>query len=300
MQLLTEPLSPSLQRECPAKINLRLAVLGKREDGYHDLSSIVAPISLYDRLEAEWLQGDKPDTLSIPNSDLDPGESNLVTRALQAFRAAYPFPGHLKTTLRKAIPSGAGLGGGSSDAAGMLLLLQEMWGDPLKGAELKAIATKLGADVPFFLASTTALMRGIGDELTLLPELHDKLKDAKLFIFKPSFGISTAWAYKALAEHSAYQDASTEEALLSAALAGGSPFKQLPFNAFRHVADRRFPTLPVLLEKLQSSFSVTLEMSGSGSACFTAYTCEEEWQKMEHMVKEAWGETAFCEKVHVV
>lgn len=300
MQPPTKPLSSRLQRQCPAKINLRLAVVGRREDGYHNLFSIVAPISLYDLLEVEWFPCDEPDSLHIPDSDLDAGASNLVSRALQAFRTAFPFPGHIKSTLRKHIPSGAGLGGGSSDAAGMLRLLQDMWGDPIKNPELKSIATTLGADVPFFLEATTALMRGIGDDLTPLPKLHEKLRQANILIFKPSFGISTVWAYKALAQNAVYQDATGEEAFLKNTLAQGCSLAGLPFNAFREVVDHRYPTLPVLLEKLESSFSVTPEMSGSGSACFVVSEHALDEEKMKHLVKDAWGKNTFCKSVRVV
>lgn len=295
-----KPIHPIVEGDCPAKINLRLAVLGKRSDGYHNLSSVVAPISLSDHLQITWHADDQDDHLTIPKSDLETDETNLVMRAVKAYRSACPFPGHVRIRLTKSIPCGAGLGGGSSDAAGTLRLLQTMWGQQLDHAALQSLAIGLGADVPFFLQPETALMEGIGDVLTPLPELHTQLKKAAFLVFKPAFGISTIWAYGALAAVAAYQSRRAEARFLVELATQTHPLEALPFNAFRSVVDARYPTIPVLLDKIGKTFARRAEMSGSGSACFVAIDDAEMASGITHLIQSAWGPNAFVKPVRVV
>ena len=300
MQPHPQPLLPTIKRACPAKLNLRLAITGRRKDSYHNLSSVVTLINLYDDLYAAWDPAPAPDTLVMPGSHIEVGASNLVIRAIKAFRAVYDFPGHLNVTLHKNIPAGAGLGGGSSDAAGMLMGLQAMWGQPIEPLELRTIAARLGADVPLFLEGTTALMRGIGDELSPLPLLHEQLKALEFLVFKPSFGISTAWAYQELAKAAAYQKPSVEAVTIAAVQSGTVRVEDLLFNAFRPIVDHRYPTLPVLLHQLQKTFSVPTEMSGSGSACFLIHEKDAKLALIKDCIRQAWGENVFCKSAQIV
>ncbi|MFP4282440.1 MAG: 4-(cytidine 5'-diphospho)-2-C-methyl-D-erythritol kinase [Opitutales bacterium] len=296
------PTSEQLTWRCPAKLNLRLAVVGRREDGFHELRSLVAPISLADHLTLEWAPETGDHTLRVEGTvgDEVPGDAdNLVSRALQAFAAAHPFPGRLHLTLHKRIPAGAGLGGGSSDAAGTLLALQTLWHHPLEPADLEAMALRLGADVPFFLRAETALMRGAGEELTPSPTLAARLRGLTCVVFKPSFGVSTGWAYEALASARAYQDAREEDAALAALEAGTRRLLEAPFNAFRAVVDTRFPAIPVLLAALNRLPGVRAEMSGSGSACFALAHSPAPLEAICQMVREAWGEEVFLETVRI-
>jgi 4-diphosphocytidyl-2-C-methyl-D-erythritol kinase len=217
-----------------------------------------------------------------------------------AFREARDFPGHLKIVLQKSIPSGAGLGGGSSDAAGTLLALQSIWGYPLTPAELQQIAGKLGADVPFFLHPQTALMQGTGDVLTPAPHLHTRLARRKFLVFKPSFGISTVWAYEALAKEAAYQSDKEEDRFLADIVAAKKTLDELPFNAFRSIVDQRYPTIPVLLNTLNEQAEARAEMSGSGSACFAMYRSDDQSEAIQAHVRDAWGAEVFLEAVGIV
>ena len=284
---------------CPAKLNLRLAVVGRRDDGFHELKSVVTPITLYDELIFEWRAGTGEHSLTIEESDLEPAADNLVLRAMRAFGEHVRMSGHFAVTLRKRIPVGAGLGGGSSNAAGTLLALQSMWGFPLEPADLEVIAIRLGADVPFFLHPEPAIMRGLGEDLTPALHLAEALADRQILVFKPSLGISTAWAYGALAEAEAYQAADDEEALLAAFEHGTRPLRELPFNAFRAVVDIRYPTIPVLLKRLNAQPGVAAEMSGSGSACFALYRDPERTETLVNIVRECWGPDAFVQTVQI-
>jgi 4-diphosphocytidyl-2-C-methyl-D-erythritol kinase len=148
----------------PAKINLGLRVLGKRPDGYHNVQSLMVPVSLYDELRLEL--GSRGVTLSCPNSDLPTDAQNLVYRAAQLVLDQCQRDEGVRIELKKSIPVSAGLGGGSSDAATTLLAVNQLLGSPLAVPDLHPLAVKLGADVPFFLLGRWAMAEGIGDRLT--------------------------------------------------------------------------------------------------------------------------------------
>jgi 4-diphosphocytidyl-2-C-methyl-D-erythritol kinase len=178
----------SMQVSAPAKINLSLGILGKRDDGFHEIETCIAPISLADTITIErqprWidLQCDDP---SIP-----PGDENLVVRAAKAFFETANQKGGVTIELKKKIPHGAGLGGGSSDAAATLLVLNELFGRKLSQDELCKIGATIGSDVPFFLYRSAAICRGRGEVVS--PIVVPKFS---VLLFKPDFGVSAAWAY---------------------------------------------------------------------------------------------------------
>lgn len=153
----------------PAKVNLLLYVRGRRPDGFHLIESLVAPVSLYDRVVLElhdpttYAPSIELQTTGIP---VPLGDCNIIIRAAKGFLAALhrPMP-RLRIFLEKSIPVGAGLGGGSSDAAAILWLLQEALGNPLPTNDLRALAADLGSDIPFFLHGGPAIVRGVGDEV---------------------------------------------------------------------------------------------------------------------------------------
>jgi 4-diphosphocytidyl-2-C-methyl-D-erythritol kinase len=154
-------------RLAPAKINLSLEVLGQRPDGYHDIVSVFQTLELADTLEIEAAGG-----LSLSCSDPAlAGEGNLALRAARILQQTAGVAFGARLHLTKRIPVAAGLGGGSSDAAAVLLGLVELWGLPLPPDDLTTLAASLGADVPYFLQGGTALVEGIGDRITPLPDL---------------------------------------------------------------------------------------------------------------------------------
>jgi 4-diphosphocytidyl-2-C-methyl-D-erythritol kinase len=171
-------LSPVV-RHAPAKLNLTLAVVGRREDGYHALHSVFVPLGLGDRLSLAPVSGDR-DSLHVTGLDSGPPEDNLVFRALAAARAAVgggwpggpaPAPA-LAVRLEKRIPVAAGLAGGSSDAAATVDGALEAWGADLDETSHQAVAARLGSDVPFFLAGGPALVEGRGEHVAPLHGLH--------------------------------------------------------------------------------------------------------------------------------
>lgn len=175
----------------PAKINLSLRVLGRRADGYHDLSSLMVPVSVFDELEFEIKEGgDLEFVCSAP--DIPSDESNLVVRAARLFCNTFGFLPQLRIELKKEIPHGAGLGGGSSDAATTLLALNALFQTGLERSALSDLAAQVGSDVPFFIYQSAARIRGRGE----IVEPVAGLRSVPLLLVKPPFGVSTPWAFQ--------------------------------------------------------------------------------------------------------
>ena len=180
--------------QAPAKVNLVLRILGKRADGFHDIETLMAPVTLADEIDIEVSEGSGI-ALDCSDPSVPTDASNLVWRAAEAFATRTGLTFHTSINLRKNIPSGAGLGGGSSDAAAVLVAINRLLDARLADVELEAIAATLGSDIPFFIRNRPAICRGRGETM----ELAGSVPDANLLLVKPPFPVSTAWAYKAWA-----------------------------------------------------------------------------------------------------
>jgi 4-diphosphocytidyl-2-C-methyl-D-erythritol kinase len=180
-----------MQLWAPAKINLSFRIKGRRADGFHEIETLMAPISLADRITIENTGDAREIRFSCDDPSLPSGDDNLVVRAAKLFRQGTNLNDGITISLEKRIPHGAGLGGGSSDAASTLLALNELFDAGLDQAELLKLAAQLGSDVPFFLARSAAVCRGRGEivePISLKTKFH-------LVLLKPDFGVSTPWAY---------------------------------------------------------------------------------------------------------
>ncbi len=243
----------------PAKINLVLSILHRRADGYHELYTVFQKISLCDRVQISLLRkpGVDKDVLEIYGDIVVPKNGgNLCLRALKRFsKEVGPLP-PVKIKLYKKIPTGAGLGGGSSDAAAVLLGLNFLLNNPLSERALLRLGRDLGADVPFFIFShPTALGRGIGDELAPWP----CFKAWYVLVF-PGFSISTAWAYQNLRLTSSQKPPNYEPA---------QPlWHQGLINDFEPVVFKKYPVLKDIKERLRQLGAVASLLSGSGATVF--------------------------------
>ncbi len=179
-----------VQFTAPAKINLSLAVRGKRPDGFHEIETLMAPISLADTLEIERADCGIAFTCSDPT--LPTGADNLVVRAANLFFERLDARPEVRIHLEKRVPHGAGLGGGSSDAATTLMGLNELFGARFETATLSAMAAELGSDIPFFVYRSAAVCMGRG-EIVKPVEFKQALP---ILLIKPPFGVPTPWAYK--------------------------------------------------------------------------------------------------------
>ena len=298
------PSATVLHSACPAKLNLHLSVTGKRADGFHNLVSVVAKIDLCDELELHWTpQSHDGDRLECDDPTLPTDGHNLVLRAAQRMRqeAGFPAGGQLLFKLRKRIPHGAGLGGGSSDAAAALRLLNTLRVQPLAAHELAGLAAELGSDCPLFLHPGMLVMRGRGEQLSPVSnETAARLRGRECLLFKPDFPISTPWAYGELAARQAYDDAAQAEARIADWAAGRIPLEALLHNTFHRAVSDKFPTLPILWAELEALPGLRVLMSGSGSACFASLPDPVIATQAEALIHEAWGEDAFCQRVRLL
>lgn len=181
-----------MQLFAPAKINLSFKILRRRDDGFHEIETLMAPISLGDRLTIEPDEPGKGITFTTDDPTLPAGDDNLVVQAARSFFDAIKEEPGATIALQKNIPHGAGLGGGSSDAASTLFGLNELHGEPLPPARLTTLAAAIGSDVPFFLARGAARCRGRGE----IVEAAEPLPPLSLLLLKPEFGVPTPWAYR--------------------------------------------------------------------------------------------------------
>jgi 4-diphosphocytidyl-2-C-methyl-D-erythritol kinase len=188
---------PSLEVKqfAPAKINLYLHILGRRPDGFHELETLMAPISLGDTLDLDLIPAGIEFTCSDPA--LSDAKDNLATKAARLFLEEFKLTTGVRIHLEKAVPVGAGLGGGSSDAAAVLLALRKLTGIKCDDAMLAGLAAQLGSDIPFFIYGQTAICKGRGEiiEPVVLKENLQGL------LVHPGFGVSTPWAYKTYAQN---------------------------------------------------------------------------------------------------
>ena len=280
----------------PAKINLLLAVTGLRPDGDHDIVSLAAPVEYGDRLWVSPGASGEPDRLECDHPCLPDGEDNLVLRAASAFREKYPLDYGMNIRLEKNIPVGAGLGGGSSDAVAALIALNSLAGRPLDQEAMQAIAAGLGADCPMFLHSGPVVLRGKGERVEPLPrDAALMLSGSPLLIFKPEFGIDTAWAYRRLAYSPAdsYADAGEVENRLDEWLKSGEPVDNLLFNSFEPLIFDKYLALPALLDRLKADFGLHCGMSGSGSAWFALLDDDTDTTAVKRTISENWGPESF-------
>lgn len=263
--------------ETPAKINWSLYVLNKREDGYYNVISLMHCIGLYDILTFE--PSDKIELFA----DMDiPMEQNLVFRAAVAFQKHAGIKKGVKISLKKEIPSGAGLGGGSSDAACTLKGLNAFWGLEMPLSELKKIGAELGSDVPFFFDCPMAIAEGRGEILTPV-----KIGvPYTLLLIKPDLSISTSWAYDVFAakrgtkaaensltrniELTKMVDKLDNTKLIYKALEQGNTsfLGSRIYNDFEHIVIKTYAVIGFLKEKLLETGAILSMMSGSGSAVF--------------------------------
>lgn len=178
----------------PAKVNLILDVVGKRPDGYHDVAMLMVRLSLHDRVRAA-LRPEVGITVTCPGLELPPGAENIAARAARLFLEHTGIQTGVAIDIDKRIPAAAGMGGGSSNAAAVLLALNDLLGTGLSRSELQSLGVRLGADVPFFLCGETAAWAtGIGELL----EPWRGLPPCWLVLVNPRFAVSTAWVYQNL------------------------------------------------------------------------------------------------------
>ena len=282
----------------PAKVNLSLAITGRRADGFHELVSVVALLAFGDTLHARRIADGAGFSLACDVAEVPVDESNLVLRAARLFAGATGWGGGVEFRLEKRIPMGAGLGGGSSNAVAAFRALEGLSGRELGAEKRDALAAELGSDCPLFWREGPVVMRGRGERVELLPsEAAARLRGRRLMVFKPGFGVATAWAYQALAATpGAYADAGVEEARLAAWLGDrGAKAEGLLLNTMERPVFAKWIALPAMLAWLRERHGLEGRISGSGSACFAFLPGGADVDAVTQTVREGWGEDAFVQ-----
>jgi 4-diphosphocytidyl-2-C-methyl-D-erythritol kinase len=277
-----------MQLSAPAKINLSFEIKGERADGFHEIDTLMTPISLADRLTIDATPSEGAIDFSCDDVSLPTGDDNLVVRAAKLFREGTRISAGIKIVLEKKIPHGAGLGGGSSDAASTLLGLNQLFKAGLRDDDLLKLAAQLGSDIPFFIARSAAVCRGRG-EIVAPTSLSTPFS---LLLLKPDFGVPTSWAY------GQWKDSQQLP---------GVDYSPQEFKGVRFVNDLERPVFEkfVMLGHLktwlrhQPEVGVAL-MSGSGSTLFALLRAGSSAEKLTARVRDnldgtIW--TCICETV---
>ena len=249
----------SLTLQAFAKVNRSLLVLGRRPDGYHELDTLFQTIDMTDELRFEE---DDRLSLSITGSEMPADGSNLVLRAARALSECAGSERWARLHLSKRIPVGAGLGGGSADAAATLLGLNALWGLGLSAEDLRPVAASVGSDVAFFLYGGRARGTGRGERIEPLPEEPDE----SLVLLLPPFGMPTPDVYRALGA------GPLPETLPPRSASAAMPDR----NDLEAAAERLRPELRSLREALRAAGAVTARLSGSGAALFGVFQSDAE------------------------
>lgn len=272
----------------PAKVNLGLKIVRRREDGYHDIRTVMEPISLVDTIYCEFRHS-SADSFSLESPqmmELD-AEDNLVVKAARkivdsAHGQGVEQKGHWHFWVEKRIPAGAGLGGGSSNAAGVMNLLKNFYKLKLTVAELNTMAVQIGADIPFFLKPEMALVEGIGERITSLPYPQKRY----YLLVKPSFSINTGWAYSALNATSKKSPAEYDIEQFSRELVGSRYLLENDFEVPVMAAHPQLAEIKVWLGN--SSGALGALMSGSGSVVYAIYPDLKSAILAEATARQVW------------
>ncbi|MDB4793451.1 4-(cytidine 5'-diphospho)-2-C-methyl-D-erythritol kinase [Methylacidiphilales bacterium] len=273
-----------MKQFAPAKINLYLHIVGRRPDGFHELDTLMAPISLGDTLEIDLISSeDIQFTCSDPAlSDMD---QNLAVKAARLFRQEFKIEKGVRIHLEKAVPVGAGLGGGSGDAAAVLLALRDLTGIKCTDGKLAELAAQLGSDIPFFIYRQPAICRGRGEiiEPVKLKENYHGL------LVHPGFGVSTPWAYKTYAQN-------PQQGVPGRAFADFTLRNDLEPPAFS-----KYPWLPTVKDWFREQPEVLdALMSGSGSSIFALTDSAKAVEPLRARFLAEFGSSLFAVPFSVV
>ena len=285
----------SISLPAPAKVNLCLAVIGARPDGFHELVTLMAKIDLCDLVTLERTETTGEISCICDGADGLNGNKNLAWQAVDLWRQATGDETGFRITIKKRIPSMAGLGGGSSDAVATLKAL-DLWNlAPLPFEELKEISSRLGSDCPGFLVDGACVATGRGEKArSLTNKANERLHGRRLFLFKPPLGFSTAAVYAGLSERQdACSSRESADQKIGAWEKGEIGIHECMSNDLESVVHDKYCFVRPLFETLTDYFGMRPMLSGSGSCCFAFVPDDCPVHKVVDCVKEAWGDEAF-------
>lgn len=257
-------MTDTLHLESPAKVNLRLEILKKREDGYHELRTILQKISLHDTLHFSLEKREKISIIS-DHPNLPVGKKNLVHQAVRSMLQRSDYRGGVRVKIEKRIPLGAGLGGGSSNAATTMKAMNQLLNLDIPKKELMEMGLEIGADVPFFFSEGPVIAFGVGERLKTI-----KLPCLWYVLIYPNFEVSTRWAYQHFILTKRQFNINLHKFLRTP-----DEISRLLWNDLEEVVSREYPQIEAMKKILQTAGALGTLMTGSGPTVFGIFSEEE-------------------------
>ncbi|MBR4695223.1 MAG: 4-(cytidine 5'-diphospho)-2-C-methyl-D-erythritol kinase [Selenomonadaceae bacterium] len=273
-----------------AKINLTLDILGKREDGYHEVAMVMQSIGLHDTVELE--RTEKGISLAVDVPGLEADERNLAWKAAALMRERFHLEGGVHIRLAKRIPIAAGLAGGSTDAAAVLRGMNEMYGLGISGEELCRLGAELGSDIPFCILGGTMLATGRGEMLERLPNLPEM----PVVLVKPRISVSTAWAYQNYDMQGAERHPDNEAIQRAIAAGDREAVAKLLCNVLESVTIKKYQEIARYKQMLLKQGAMASMMSGSGPTVFALARSGEQAEAMAAFLRESVDAEVFVTK----
>ncbi len=277
----------------PAKINISLDVLRRRDDGYHDVKMIMQSVSLFDTIEVT-LNNSSAITLSSDKDTIPTDERNIAYKAAKLFLTESGIETGIDIHIEKNIPVAAGLAGGSTDAAAVLIALNNMFENRYTEDALMKMGTQLGADVPFCIMQGTALSEGIGEKLTKLPVPNIK----NILLVKPPIDVSTKWVY----ENLDLKNANHPDIDASVILIKNGKISELPRvmgNILESVTIKKYPVIAEIKREMLDHGATVSMMSGSGPSVFGFFENEINAKKTLDFFKTKYNEVFLINSYNV-
>jgi 4-diphosphocytidyl-2-C-methyl-D-erythritol kinase len=284
-----------MQLKTPSKINLYLRIVGKLPNGYNEIETVFVPLpNIYDVIKIDLTKSQNlvsnKITISSTHPDVPLNENNLCYKAAELYSSAANIQINCNIDIEKTIPIAAGMGGGSSDAAAVLLLLNKQY-KSLDKNQLKEIALKLGADVPYFLNPTPALGKGVGENL----ETIDLAKGLYFVILAPLFPVSAAWAYKNFKKNNNTDNIVVVENLLTEMKNGNwNSLSKLIYNDLAKSLYDKFPILSMLKDEMLNLGALNAEITGSGPTLFAICSNKLHAEEITKKITEKYSSSFYC------
>lgn len=279
----------------PAKINLFLDILGQRPDGYHDIKSLLLPVSVYDRVALQpcpnCIETIAPPSITLPGipwtMNWCRSEDNLTTRAACLLKETTGYPGGVRIILEKSIPIGAGLGGGSSDAAAVLTGLNKLWKTGLSQERLMALGARLGCDIPALIHGGCICMEGVGDRIS--PVNRRAPIPFWVLLVYPGFAVFTSDIYARYKGGLTEASSATKFQQVISGLEQSDPNQIAAglYNALQATVFRKYPLLEMIKNRLEEAGALGVQLTGSGSTLYALVKDADHGRALDERLREA-------------
>ena len=299
---ITEKSHNQINIFAPAKINLFLAVTGRREDGFHELTTILAKLSTGDSLKIQRVEGNHNIQLQCPGFDNLQNEKNLAYQAVKLWFHKTGENWAVEILLNKEIPPMSGLGGGSSDAVSALIAINELGDNKLSHNKLYELATEIGSDCPSFLKQGLSIARGRGECVsTLNHQVAEKLIGQEILLFRPNLGLSTAEVYGQLAKKKKYSSVEWTNERLQEWESNRLSIHQFLHNDLENAVFAKHVYFPTLFDHIVSKYDLNPQLSGSGSCCFLLIPKGfQELPTLKKEISQALGEDTWMQHCKII